>query len=611
MELTITFIILSITIFLFIIGKIRADLVALLSLLALTVTGILDVQEALAGFANSTVIMLAGLFIVGGGIVRTGLAQMAGRFLLRFAGESETRLFILLFLVVAIVGSFISNTGTVAIMLPIVVTMAISMKLSPSTYLIPLAFASSLSGFMTLISTPTNLIVSETLVENGFEKLSFFSITPLGIIAFITGIVYILSVRHLLPKDDRKKRANQSGRSPNELIKQYRLSEKLHRVIIPSHSKLVNRVLGELNIPSRYHVIVLAIEHKNGEGFSLLNHPQQEMAGPDSKLQPNDILYLEGAPENVARFAVDYELQIEPHDETEQFVSKTIGIAEALLTPNSKFIHKTISEAGFRKRYGVNVIGVNRKGQYILENISDLSLRFGDALLLQGTWEDIEYLSQDTKDMVIVGQPKKHASEAAAMGKAPIAFGILFMMVMFMVLDIFPTVVSVSIAAIGMILTGCLRNMDDAYSHINWESLVLIAAMLPMGTALEKTGGIALLSEFVIHYLGEYGPIGILAGIYLLTALFGQFVSNTATAVLFAPIAINAAVGIGANPIPFVMAVAVAAATSFATPFSTPANALVMTAGNFTFMDFFKVGMPLVLIMFIVMIIFIPIIYPF
>ncbi|WAA10916.1 SLC13 family permease [Fervidibacillus albus] len=611
MELAITFIILTITIVLFISGKLRADLVALLSLLALTVTGILNVQEALAGFASSTVIMLAGLFIVGGGIVRTGLAQMAGRFLLRFSGSSETRLFILLFLVVAIVGSFISNTGTVAIMLPIVVSMAISMKLSATTFLIPLAFASSLSGFMTLISTPTNLIVSETLVENGFEKLGFFSITPLGIVAFVTGIVYILSVRHLLPKETGKRRTKQNGLSPNELIKQYRLSEKLHRVIIPAHSKAVGQLLGNLNIPSRYHVIVLAIEQKNGEGFSLLHNAHQEMAGPESQLQPNDILYLEGTPESVARFAVDYDLQIEPHDDTERLVSKTIGIAEALLTPNSKFIHKTVSEAGFRKRYGVNVIGINRKGKYLLENISDLSLRFGDALLLQGTWEDIEYLSKDTTDMVIVGQPEKYASEAAAQGKAPIALAILLMMVLFMVLDIFPTAVSVSLAAIGMILTGCLRNMDDAYNHINWESLVLIAAMLPMGTALEKTGGISLLSEAVIQYLGGFGPIGILAGIYLLTALFGQFVSNTATAVLFAPIAINAAIGLDLNPVPFVMAVAVAAATSFATPFSTPANALVMTAGNFTFMDFFKVGMPLVLIMFFVMIIFIPMIYPF
>lgn len=612
MELITTFIILGSTIALFIWGKLRTDLVAILSLLALVITGILEPTEALAGFSNSTVIMLAGLFVVGGGILRTGLAGKAGNLLLRYSKNDEKRLFIILLVVVAIVGSFISNTGTVAILLPIVMSIALSMKLSSSKFLIPLAFAANLSGLMTLISTPTNLIVSQVLTDYGFEKMGFFTITPLGIVAFLTGLIYLYLTRNfLLPKESKRRQSSSQASNPKELIHQYHLEETLHRILVPTQSEIVNRTLKDLKIPLKYHIVVLKIERKVNDGLLLLPVISQEMPGPSTTIHANDVLYIQGTSMNVARFAMDFHLRIEPHIKQEKLVSKEIGITEVLLSPHSKFINHTVAESGFREKYNLNIIGINRSGKYILDDLTLVRLRFGDALLVQGTWNDIEFLSKDTSDVVVVGQPKEYASYATANGKAPIAAGILILMVLLMILEVFPTVVSVLIAAVLMVLTGCLRNMDDAYGQINWESILLIGAMLPMGNALEKTGGMALISEALIDLLGDLGPYGVLAGIYFVATIFGQFMSNTATAVLFSPIAMNAAIELGVSPYPFVIAVAAAAGMAFATPFSSPTNALVMTAGDYKFSDFFKVGLPLIFIMYVIMMIAIPLIYPF
>lgn len=613
MELFITLAILIAAIVLFVTNKVRPDLVALMALSGLLLSGILNIQEALAGFANPTVIMLAGLFVVGGGIVRSGLADQAGQLLLKYAGNKETRLFILIMLVVAIVGCFISNSGTVAIMLPIVMSLAANMKNSPAKYLIPLAYGASFSGLMTLISTPTNLVISQVLQDYGFPKLGFFTITPLGIIAFSAGLIYLLLVRNtLLPKKGRKTFVKRPSKTPDQLLHQYNLEKRIHRIFVPAHSPLVKNKLKDLHLPDEYSLFVLKIERKQHEGLHLLPGAlEQKMAGPDSTIEAEDILYIQGPVDQVNKFVFDYQLDYSPHSETEQLVSKTTGIVEVLLTPNSSLINRSVTESGFRKKYNLNVIGVNRKGQYLLKDVSQLRLRFGDALLVQGYWNELEFLAQDTRDVVVVGQPQEFAGLAAASGKAPVALAILIGMIILMILDIFPPVVPVILAAMAMIFTGCLRNMDDFYSQINWESIVLIAGMLPMGTALEKTGGMALIAETLIETLGDYGPLAVLAGVYVATAFIGQFMSNTATAVLFAPIAINAAIELGVNPLTFAMAVACAAGMPFANPIASPTNALVMTAGGFKYSDFLKTGLPLMAIMFVIMMIVIPIIYQF
>lgn len=613
MQLIGTFIILCLTIILFITNRIRVDLVAIMALLAFVITGILEPAEALAGFSNSVVIMIAGLFVIGAGILRTGLAQMAGNLLLKWSGDSERKLFFLLLVIVACVGAFMSNTGTVALMLPVVVSIAISIKESPSKYLIPLAYIGSLSGLLTLIASPPNLIVSQTLVDYGLGKMGFFQITPIGIIAILVGIVYLYLVRNTIIPNNKSK-GNSIGTyhlSPKQLTKDYHLGGNLFRVKVESDSKIVNSSIADLRIPKKYQVIILKIERLANEGLRILPITYHEMAGPNSMIHENDILFVQGSLDNVKQFAEENGLSlVKEKSEADHLVTKELGLVEVLLTPHSSFVNKTIASIGFREKYNLNVIGINRKGNYVLSDMQRQPLRFGDALLVQGDWDDIELLSNEVQDVVVIGQPKEYASRASANGKAPIAGAIMFLIVLLMIFEVFPAVITVLIGAVLMILTGCLRNMDDAYSEMNFESIVLIAAMLPMATALEKTGGMELISEGITDVFGGFGAMGVLIGIYWLTIIFGQVISNTATAVLFAPIALNAAMAMNANPYTFAMVVTAASAMAFLTPFSSPTNALVMTAGGYKFFDFIKVGVPLQVVMFVVMIIVIPLMYP-
>ncbi|RST70301.1 SLC13 family permease [Siminovitchia acidinfaciens] len=613
LDLILTFIILAVTIILFMSNKIRADLVAVMALLAFVLTGILSPNEALVGFSNSVVIMVAGLFIIGAGILRTGLAQMASNFVLRSAGDSEKRLFVILLVIVAFIGTFMSNTGTVAIMLPIVVSIAISINSSPSKFLIPLSYVASFSGLLTLIASPANLIASQTLVENGYEKLSFFAITPVGLVGVVTGIIYLYFVRNkLLPKGKNRGNAEDEHQlSPEKLVADYQLGGRLFLVRVPEESEMVGQRLTELKTPEAYQLYILKIVRKSAEGLNLLPMTYHEMAGPKSVIQPKDILYVQGTLKNVERMVADFGLMFEEEEsEADELVSKQLGIAEVLLTPHSKLINQTAKSIGFREKYNLNILGINRQGQYVLKEPAKQRLRFGDALLVQGSWASIELLARETNDVVVVGQPQEHASAASASGKAPIAAAIILMMVILMVFEIFPTVISVLIGAVLMILTGCLRNMDDAYGQVNFETIVLVAAMLPIATALEKTGGIMLLSEGIIKTLGGLGSLGVFAGIYLLAMTFGQFISNTATAVLFAPIAMNAALTIDANPYTFLIGVAVASNMAFATPVASPTNAMVMTAGGYKVSDFVKIGLPLMAVVFVVMLFTIPFFFP-
>lgn len=613
MQLMVTFAILIISIILFMSNRIRSDLVAILALLALVLADVIDVTEAFAGFSNTIIIMIAGLFIVGAGIFRTGLAHMAGSLLLKWAGNSEKKLFILLLIIVAIVGAFMSNTGIVALMIPIVISITVSLKTNPAKYLIPLAFIANMSGLLTLIATPTNLIVSQTLADNGFSRLSFFEITPVGIVAVITVIVYLYVVRNkLLPnRKDNGQTKEAEKLSPYQLAKDYRLGGYLFQLEVTKDSELVGKKLADLAIPKNYQLFIIHILRKSSDGIIPLPITYQEMAGPSSVIQAQDILFIQGSIAYVDKFIADYSLINMTVEVAENLVSKEMGIAEVILTPHSTLINETIQTVNFREKYNLNILGLNRNGKPIMEDKTEQRLRFGDTLLVQGNWDDIDLLSKQTQDVVVIGQPREHAQMASASGKAPIAGAIMLFMVLLMVLEVFPVAISVLIGAVLMVLTGCVRNMNDAYSQVNWETIVLIAAMLPMATALEKTGGMTLISEGLIYFLGSFGVIGVFAGIYVLTASFGQFISNSATAVLFSPIALNVAISLDASPVTFLIAVTAGASMSFLTPVASPTNALVMAAGNYRFSDFVKIGIPLQIVMFFVMMITIPFFFPF
>ncbi|MCM3337538.1 SLC13 family permease [Paenibacillus sp. MER TA 81-3] len=618
-DMIITLVVLAAAAILFMSGKVRSDLVAICSLVLLVLLDILSPNEALSGFSNSIVIMMIGLFIVGGGIFQTGLAKMASGKMLKLAGESEFRLLITVMLATSFIGAFVSNTGTVAVMLPIVVSLATSANISPGRLLMPLAFASSLGGTLTLIGTPPNLVISETLSKAGFEELSFFSFTPIGLVCLVIGTGLILLLSKLLPKEHGEGKGNRRGRSLNELARQYRLSQNLYRVQVSDDSLITTKTLLELDIPNQYQVHIIEIRRKTSHKNPFFKTINQEIAGPSTVINKQDILYVYGVFEAVQAFAEFYQLTLLDHQvveqsiiqNTERFASDQIGIAEVLLPPNSSLINLQVKQSGFREKYSVNILGIQRKGEYLLHQLKDEKIRFGDALLIQGTWKSIALLSKEESDIVVVGQPLEAAAAIPLNHKAPIAAGIMLFMVVLMILEVFPAVISVMIAAILMVATGCLRGMEAAYKTINWESIVLIGGMIPMSIAIEKTGAAALLSEKLVSSLGNIGPFALLAGVYFTTSILTLFISNTACAVLFAPIALTAAVQLGVSPVPYLFAVAIAAGMCFAVPFSTPPNALVMSAGKYTFMDYVKVGLPLQLLLGVAMVALLPLFFPF
>lgn len=614
-----TVVILLLSVCFFISGRIRSDIVALCALVSLILLGILEPKEALEGFSSNVIIMMIGLFVVGGAIFQTGLAKMISSKLMKLAGNSETRLFVLVMFVTSLMGAFVSNTGTVAIMIPIVVSMAMSVKMNPSRLLMPLAFASSMSGMMTLIGTPPNLVINEELVKNGYDGLGFFTFLPVGLVCAVAGTLLLLPLsKKFLSKPGALSGASaSSGKSLKTLVKEYGIANSLHRLQVNAGSLVVGKMIGELNIRKNYSLNIIEVRHVERSQRNLLaKNVVQQAADSDTILRVDDILYVTGNEEIVKVFAEKYNLEI-LHDSENATKNGLdfydIGVAEIVVMSSSSVVNKTIREVEFRSKYNVSVLGICRKNKYILQGIADETIHTGDVLLVQGTWDNIGALEKESTEWIVVGRPLEEAAKVTLDYKAPIAALIMLGMIAVMVFDFIPVepVTAVMVAGLLMVLTGCFRNVEAAYKTINWESVVLIGAMMPMSIALEKTGVSAWISNSLVSLLGGYGPILLMAGIYFTTSFMTMFISNTATAVLMAPIAMSSAVQVGVSPVPFLFAVTLGASLCFASPFSTPPNALVMPAGQYTFADYVKVGLPLQVILGIIMIFLLPLLFPF
>ena len=618
----ITIAVLLLAVVFFITGKVRSDIVALCSLVTLVVAGILTPEEALSGFSSTVIIMMVGLFVVGGAIFQTGLAKMISSRLMRFAGNSEMKLFVLVMAVTSLMGAFVSNTGTVAIMIPIVVSMAMSVKMNPSRLLMPLAFASSMSGMMTLIGTPPNLVINNELISNGFPGLGFFTFLPVGIICAVVGTLLLLplSKKFLSKPGALSATSASSGKSLKTLVAEYGISSNLHRLQVTASSLVAGKMIGELDIRKKYGLNIIELRHIERGQHRILKSVVQQAVDSDTVLRVDDILYVSGNEEIVKVFSEKYKTPILADTDDSKGKSKNksldfynIGVAEIVIMTSSTVVNKTIREVGFRSKYNVSVLGICRKKKYILQGIADETIHSGDVLLVQGAWDNIANLEKEAGEWIVLGRPLEEAAKVTLDYKAPLAALIMLAMIAVMVFDFIPIapVTAVMIAGLLMVLTGCFRNVEAAYKTINWESIVLIAAMMPMSTALQKTGVSAWISNSLVSGLGEYGPLALMAGIYFTTSLMTMFISNTATAVLLAPIAMSSALQIGVSPVPFLFAVTLGASLCFASPFSTPPNALVMPAGQYTFMDYIKVGLPLQIILGIVMILVLPFLFPF
>lgn len=629
--MTITLIILIITVAMFIWGRVRADIVALTALAALLVLGILTPTEALAGFSSPIVIMMIGLFVVGGAIMQTGLAKLTGNKLMALSRGNETVTFLLVMLVTSFIGAFVSNTGTVALMMPIIMSLAAGSGMQSSRFLMPLAFAGSLGGMLTLIGTPPNLVIDEVLTEAGFKPLAFFSFFPVGIIVIAIGIIVLMPLSKIFLSQKQNGKKKKNGKSLDDLVDEYQLLDNLHRYIVPSKRTaaaidengqmmdIVGKTLKDLSIQKKYGVSIIEIRNEKKSRLGLVKDVNQNMAKSSSTIAVHDTLYIIGDEEKIERFAQDYDLR-KMKDVKIDFYD--LGLTEIVVMPTSNFAGLRIGDANLRKRFGINVLGVKRGGsssdgkvgkEYITDNLIATRLHVGDMLLVQGEWTNLAHLTADTTNWVVLDQPEKTADKVLLDYKAPVAAAIMLLMIAMMVFDFIPVapVTAVIIAGLLTVFAGCFRNVEAAYKTINWESIVLIAAMMPMSTALEKTGASALVSQGLVDSLGSMGPTALLAGIYFTTSLMTMFISNTATAVLMAPIALVAAQQVGVSPYSFLFAVTLGASMCFASPFSTPPNALVMKAGGYTFMDYVKVGLPLQIIIGVVMTFVLPLLFPY
>ena len=620
--MTTTLIILVITVALFIWGRVRADIVALTALAALLVLGILTPAEALAGFSSPIVIMMIGLFVVGGAIMQTGLAKLTGNKLMALSRGNETITFLLVMLVTSFIGAFVSNTGTVALMMPIIMSIAAGSGMQSSRFLMPLAFAGSLGGMLTLIGTPPNLVIDEVLTEGGYQPLAFFSFFPVGIIVIAIGIIVLMPLSKIFLSKKQSGKKKKQGKSLDDLVDEYQLLDNLHRYIVPSRRPsaaidengeqmdIVGKTLKDLSIQKKYGVSIIEIRNEKKSRLGLVKDVSQNMAKSSSTIQVHDTLYIIGEEEKMKRFASDYGLR-KMKDVKIDFYD--LGLTEIVVMPTSNFAGLRIGDANLRKRFGINVLGVKRGDEYITDNLIAAKLHVGDMLLVQGEWTNLAHLATDTSNWVVIDQPEKTADKVLLDYKAPVAAAIMLLMIAMMVFDFIPVapVTAVIIAGLLTVFAGCFRNVEAAYKTINWESIVLIAAMMPMSTALEKTGASALVSQGLVESLGSLGPTALLAGIYFTTSLMTMFISNTATAVLMAPIALVAARQVGVSPYSFLFAVTLGASMCFASPFSTPPNALVMKAGGYTFMDYVKVGLPLQIIIGVVMTFVLPLLFPY
>ncbi|MCW1923451.1 SLC13 family permease [Luteolibacter arcticus] len=599
---------LGLCVVMFVTNRPRMDVVALLAMVVLPLAGIVTVPEALAGFADPNVILIAALFVVGEGLVRTGVANQIGDFLLSRSGGSETRLLVLLMLSAAGLGSVMSSTGVVAIFIPVVLLVAARRKLSPGRLMMPLAYAGLISGMLTLVGTAPNLVVDSALRHAGHKGFGFFSFTPFGVVILAAGVGYLLLARRWLNRRDNDGGTEKRRRQMIDFVRDYRLEAREYRLRIGADSPLVGKTLESIGIRRSDAANVVAIERpKSGHQNELLE-PRAGLA-----LQADDVLLIDVAqPPDEERLQLLAEMRLEPLPLRGRYFtdrSRDIGMAEVLLPPDSDLVGRTIVEATFRTRFRLNVIGLRRGREAVGGLISEEKLRSGDTLLVIGRWKHIRNLQKRTHDFVVLTLPAEIDEAAPAASKAPWALACLAVMVVLMVTGWVPNVIAALLACLLLGATRCLT-LDAAYRSIQWPSLILIVGMMPFSAALQKTGGVDLAVHGLLRVFGESEPRLLLAAVFALTSLIGLFVSNTATAVLMAPIALSAAQALGVSPHPFAMTVALAASAAFMTPVSSPVNTLVMVPGKYRFGDFVRIGVPFTIVVMIITVLLVPWLLP-
>lgn len=602
-ELVTILLLLVTAIAMFAVNKPRMDAVALLMLTALPFTGELSMGEALAGFSDPNIVLIAALFVIGDGLVRTGVARALGDWLSAKAGSSDAKLLVLLMLVVCGLGSMMSSTAVTAIFIPVALRISRSTGKAPSQLMMPLSMAALISGMMTLVATAPNLVVNSELTRHGEKGFHFFSFTPFGVPVLALGIGYMLFARRWLSSGVTDETTFARRSSLLDWVKEYKLADREHRVRVLENSILAGKTVAEARMRDSSGASLVAIER----------HGSLIQPSPSTEIRVGDILFVDLFAENTRleelrqRYGLT-ELPMTGGYFTDR--SQEIGMAEVILPADSELIDKTLIEIDFRRKYRLTAIGLRRGQDAYQAGLREEKLKIGDTLLVIGPWTAIRNLSDMSRDVVVYNTPVELEEVLPAPGKMKQAVFCLLLVIGLMVSGLVPNVQAALIGCLLMGALGCV-GLNSSYRAIDWKTLVLIVGMLPFSIALERTGGVEMAADALMNLIGDSGPRVVLATLFAITAILGMFISNTATAVLMAPVALAIANDFQASPYPFAMIVALAASTAFMTPVSSPVNTLVVTPGNYTFGDFVKVGVPFSLLVLVLSVAMVPWLLPF
>ena len=606
-QMLIVFGVLAGAVVLFAWGRLRSDVVAILVVLALNLSGVLTIQESLAGFGDPVVMLIAAVAIVGEGLVATGVAYRLGEAVMRAGGSNEARLVALVMALAGSIGAFMSSSAIVAMFIPVVMTIANRIGLNPKRMLMPLSVAALVSGMMTLIASSPNLIVENTLRSRGLAPLSFFSWTPFGLAVLAISIGFMLLFgRNMLSKRLTAEEAGARRPTAVDLVGSYGLADKWHRLKVPAGSPLIDRALAQAQLLDRFGLVAVGFEkHQHGRRQFL-------PAMPETVFEPDDAIFLVGPAEQAQQFIASQNLVVLPRlaERERHEALQEVGIAEIMLAPESHLIGQTLRELEFESRYRLNVLAIRHRGDPLTTNLGDQPLDFGDTLLVAGDWAEIARMRGDRDNFFVLTLPAEFDELMPARRRAPVAVGILVAMVVVMALELVPNSAAVLIAALALIASRCVK-LEEIYRIINWKTVVLVAGTLPLATALAKTGATTMMANGMVAALGSLGPVGVLATLFLVTSLVGLFISNSATAVLMAPIAIEAARVLHDSPQAFAMTVAIGCCAAYVTPVSSAVNMLVMEPGGYSFGDYVKVGVPLLLLTMVVTVALVSVIYRF
>lgn len=598
-------ILLAVVAILFATDKIRPDFIALAALCILILSGILKTNEALAAFGNSTVIMVAALFIVGKALSSSGVTQMLGNFISsKVKKGQDNKLTGLLMASVALLSSFMSSTGVVSLFVPVVRKIATNNQVNIKKLLLPIAYAGLISGMTTLIATPPNLIVAEELENSGYVPFSMLAFTPIGITVLVAGIAYFFAKNKFTGKEDKATELDSPTRRLDELRAKYNIEDAINRVQIKKGSTLIGKMVKETQLRNKYGVNVLGLEIKGHLGKDIA------IVSPETTIVEDDILYLLGTKDEIKTLCENEKIEELAYEGVHQGVlSQQLGFAEIIIPFNSPLIGLDVGQIGFKHLHNLIILGSRKFKETSTNNLKKHKVSGGETLLICGRNKEIEQISEQKEQLIVYNIPFEQKSKVNTQ-KATTALAITALMIIMLIVNIIPSVLVVLVTSLLLIATKCV-NMDQAYKSISWSTVVLVAAMMPFAAALSKTGGVDLIVNNILGLLGNSSPYLIFTCIFLLTVLLSLFISNTATAVILAPISIQIAEQASVSPYPLAMAVAIAASTAFITPVSSPVNMLVVSPGGYKFMDFVRNGLPMALITFLISVLLIPLLFPF